>query len=86
MIGYGPWGYKIAKSIIYSVKDARLKSIYSRKKKKILNYPEKKITSYTNWKKMINRENLDGVIIAMPTKFNFSILSKLLKKKNSSFN
>jgi len=81
LIGYGPWGYKIAKSIIYSVKDARLKSIYSRKKKKILNYPEKKITSYTNWKKMINRENLDGVIIAMPTKFNFLILSELLKKK-----
>ncbi len=81
LIGYGPWGHKIAKSIIYSVKDARLKSIYSRKKKKILNYPEKKITSYTNWKKMINRENLDGVIIAMPTKFNFLILSELLKKK-----
>lgn len=81
LIGYGPWGYKIAKSIIYSVKNASLKSIYSRKKKKVLNCREKKITSYTNWKKMINRENLDGVIIAMPPKFNFLILSELLKKK-----
>jgi len=81
LIGYGSWGYKITKTIIYSVKGANLKSIYSRKKKSFLNYPEKKITSYTNWKKMINRENLDGVIIAMPAKFNFPIVSELLKKR-----
>ena len=36
LIGFGPWGHKIAKTINSGVKNVNLKCIYSRKKKKII--------------------------------------------------
>ena len=81
LIGFGPWGQKIAKTINKDIRNVFLKSIYTRKLKKIKNNLGKNINLYNDWSLMLKKEQLDLVILAMPPKLNFKILTIILKKK-----
>lgn len=81
LIGFGPWGQNIAKTINKNIKNVFLKSIYTRKLKKFNINFGKNVNLYNDWSLMLKKEQLDLVILAMPPKLNLKILTIILKKR-----
>ena len=80
IIGLGEWGKYIVKTIRKNNPNVVLKSAAFRKSKyKYLLPKECKI--YLNWKKMIFKENLDCIFVAVPPQMNLKILRGIINKK-----
>jgi len=81
LIGHGYWGQKLSRNFVNS-EFFELVSIADKNKKSFTfinkNYP--KVTCYENFKKAIDQEEVDLVIIATPTSTHYKIAKYALEK------
>jgi len=83
LIGPGKWGLNIIKSI-HKISDLEISYICSKNKKSERNYSSN-CKHTTNWKELIDSDEVDAVVIATPPVTHYEILNYAIKQKKPTF-